>query len=108
MKMLKAAALVLALAATGTAVAQDAKPRTDKGKMRLFQGANWSMDEYEVKGARTSIDFEYPVVSIAVYPGEKWEVCNAKVFKGECIVVDKDVTNLGGITVLSARPVKDK
>ncbi len=53
MKKLIAAALVAALA-TGGAVAQDAaKQRTDKGKMRLFQGANFSMDEYEVKGART-------------------------------------------------------
>jgi hypothetical protein len=108
MKRLIGAALVLALGVSGAAMAQDAaKARTDKGRMRLFQGANFSMDEYEVKGARTSIDFEYPVVSIAVYPGEKWEVCNAKVFKGECMIVDKDVTNLGGLTILSARPVKE-
>jgi hypothetical protein len=107
MKKMITAALLVAIAG-GAATAQDtAKPRTDKGKLTLFKGANFDMDDYELKGARPSITLDFDVSSIAVYPGEKWQVCAGTRFKEPCMIVDKDMPHVGPMTIQSAKPVKE-
>ena len=77
------------------------------GEIALFAGNSFDRDVYEAKGARTSISLDFEVQSIAVYPGEKWEVCAGQRFKEPCMIIDKDTTGLGGVDVQSARPVKE-
>jgi Beta/Gamma crystallin len=106
MKFLAAAA-VLALLPTALASAQEApKPKTEKGTMRLFKGQSFTGEAYLVDSARSSLMLEMNVGSIAVYPGEKWEVCDKPRFKGSCNVVDADMANMGTVAIQSARPVK--
>ena len=102
------AALGAGLVAGGTvAVAHPQNSRVDKGKIGLFEGNNFDLDSYDAKGARPQISLDYNVNSIAVYPGEKWEVCAGKRYQGPCMTIDKDTQNLGGVAVQSARPIKD-
>lgn len=108
MNKLIVAALGAALAIGGTAaIAQTTKPRVDKGKIALFKGNNFDLDSYDAKGARPQIDLEFNISSIAVYPGEKWEVCAKKRYQPPCMTIDKDTQNLGQVAVGSVRPIKD-
>jgi hypothetical protein len=108
MKKILAAALgVVLVTASGVAVAHSQKARVDKGKIGLFEGSSFNLKDYDAKGARPQISLEFNVSSIAVYPGEKWQVCGGKRYQEPCMIIDKDTENLGGITVQSVRPVKE-
>lgn len=98
---------VLAILTPAPGRAQDTpKPKTEKGTMRLFKGQSFAGEAYVVDSARSSLMLEMTVGSIAVYPGEKWEVCDKPRFKGSCNVVDTDMANMGTVAIQSARPVK--
>jgi len=108
MNRLIVAALGVAVVAGGTvAGAHPQNSRVDKGKIGLFKGNNFDLDYYDAKGARPSISLDFDVASIAVFPGEKWQVCAKPRFQEPCMTIDKDTQNLGGVPVLSARPIKD-
>jgi hypothetical protein len=110
MNKLIVAALGAALVAGGTvaiAQPQSVKSRVDKGKIALFEGNNFDLKSYDAKGARPQIELEFNISSIAVYPGEKWEVCAKKRYQAPCMTIDKDTQNLGQVAVGSARPIKD-
>lgn len=83
-----------------------AKPKTEAGTMRLYKGQNFSGENYMVDTPRSSLMLEMNVGSIAVFPGEKWEVCDKPRFKGNCNIVDRDMSGLGEVAIQSARPVK--
>jgi hypothetical protein len=98
------AALPLSLAtAQGTTAA---KPKADAKTMRLYKGQNFTGEMYVVEGTRSSLMLEMNVGSIAVFPGEKWEVCEKPRFKGTCTIVDADMSNMGAVAIQSARAVK--
>lgn len=106
MKFLAAAA-IFALVPAAIVSAQDApKAKTEKGTMSLFKGQKFTGEAYVVDSARSSLMLEYLVGSIAVHPGEKWEVCDKPRFKGVCTLVEADMANLGTVTIQSARPAK--
>lgn len=101
--------LLLAALPVGLAVAQGtapAKPKADAKTMRLYKGQNFTGEMYLVEGTRSSLMLEMNIGSIAVYPGEKWEVCEKPRFKGTCTVVEADMNNMGEVAIQSARAVK--
>jgi hypothetical protein len=102
------AALAIALLTTGYASAQTtpAKARTDPQTLRLFKGQNFTGESYLVEKARPSLQLEMSVGSMAIHPGEKWEVCDKPRFKGNCNIIDADMNNMGEVAIQSARPVK--
>mgnify|MGYP002779058557 FL=1 len=100
-------ALTLAALPLSLATAQTpAKPKADVKTMRLYKGQNFTGEMYVVEGTRSSLMLEMNVGSIAVYPGEKWEVCDKPRFKGTCTIVDADMNNMGEVAIQSARAVK--
>lgn len=103
-----AAVALVGLSAAGvSAFANDGakKSPAKKGLLILYNGQKFQGDFVELKKARTSMGEEMPVGSIAVYPGQPWEICEQPRFKGTCRVVTADETGLGGVMVRSARPV---
>lgn len=86
--------------------AEPAKSRTEASTMRLYKGQKFTGESYTVDRARPSLQLEMPVGSIAIFPGEKWEVCEKPRFKGSCNIIDSDMTDLGAAAIQSARPIK--
>ena len=82
------------------------KAKTETDTLRLYKGQSFSGESYVVDGARSSLQLEMTVGSMALYPGQKWEVCEKPRFKGVCNVVDADMANMGTVMIQSARPVK--
>jgi hypothetical protein len=88
------------------ALAEPAKARADANTLRLYKGQKFTGESYTVDRARPSLQLEMSVGSIAIFPGEKWEVCEKPRFKGSCNIIDSDMTDLGSAAIQSARPIK--
>jgi hypothetical protein len=95
----------VAFVASG-ASAQGTKAKVEAETMRLYKGQNFTGESYVVEGLRSSLQLEMTVGSIAIFPGEKWEVCDKPRFKGSCNIVDSDMSGLGTVVIQSARPIK--
>ncbi len=110
--MMGAAALAMIGGAGTIAFAQDAKQKAEKkmkvkampGRLALYEGQKFEGDRYDVEGERPSVSTNFMIGSIAVAPGEKWEVCEKAKFKEPCMMIDAETTELGRITIRSARP----
>jgi hypothetical protein len=83
------------------------KVKTNKGMLTLYSGQKFTGDYFEVTKDRPSISTEFPIGSIAVFEGEKWEVCEGQRFKEPCMVLTSNTENLGEITIRSVRKVVD-
>lgn len=106
MKTLAAVILIATFPVALVSAQTPPKAKTEQGTMRLFKGQSFTGESYVVESARSSLMLEMTVGSIAVYPGDKWEVCEKPRFKGSCNMVDTDMANLGNVAIQSARPVK--
>lgn len=102
-----AVAAGLSLAAMPAAVnAQTDKVLARKGVIVLYNGQKFTGDYIELSKLRTQMELEYPIGSIAVFPGEAWEICEGPRFKEPCRVVTANETGLGAIVVGSLRKAK--
>lgn len=82
------------------------KSPAKKGLLILYNGQKFQGDLIEIKKARTSMGEDMRVGSIAVFPGEAWEICEGARFKAPCRVVTADEMGLGSVMINSVRPVK--
>jgi Beta/Gamma crystallin len=104
-----AAVAFVALGAAGvSAFAADGakKSPAKKGLLILYNGQKFQGDYLEIKKARTSMGEDMRVGSIAVFPGESWEICEGARFKGPCRIVTTDEMGLGSVMINSVRPAK--
>jgi Beta/Gamma crystallin len=91
-------------AASAETVTATKKSPAKKGLLILYNGQKFQGDFLEIKKLRTSMGEDMRVGSIAVFPGEAWEICEGARFKGACRVVTADEMNLGSQMVNSVRP----
>jgi hypothetical protein len=104
-----AAVALIGLGAAGvSAFAADGakKSPAKKALLILYNGQKFQGDLLEIKKARTSMGEDMRVGSIAVFPGEAWEICEGPRFKAPCRVVAADEIGLGSVMINSVRPVK--
>lgn len=108
MKKIVALALTCGLmVAVPVAVVAAEKVKTSKGKLTLYSGQKMTGDYFEVTKDRTSMSTEFMIGSIAVFEGDKWEVCEGQRFKEPCMIVTSNTENLGEISIKSVRKVQD-
>jgi hypothetical protein len=81
------------------------------GQLIFFEQPGFNGTPYAIEGARPSLTIYWNVGSIAVHPGEKWQVCPRSRYQGSCTILSDSVANVAaaGMTgqVFSARPVRD-
>ena len=106
MKNLLPIIAALAVVAAPAAHAKTKGSMSDKGTLTLYEGQKFQGKYDEVIKEMPSISNDFTVGSIGIFPGEKWELCEQPRFKGVCNVFSANETDLGQITIRSARPVK--
>jgi opacity protein-like surface antigen len=111
MKALTISVMAAALLASGaSAAAKDSPAR--QGELILYQDTNFNVDNYTVDRDNTFIHTDWNIRSIALYPGEKWQICNKPRFQGDCLILTDNLPDAAtmGINgqVPSARRVVDK
>ncbi len=81
------------------------KSPAKKGLLILYNGQKFQGDYLEIKKMRMKIGEDMLVGSIAVFPGEAWEICEGERFRPPCRIVKTDEAGLGKVRILSVRPV---
>lgn len=102
-RLAAATSVLLALAAPAAA---DEKAKTIEGVLTLFEGQQFDRQYYRVTKDNPSMPHDFLVGSIAVYPGEVWEVCDKPKFKGNCLTISSNETQIGKAVIKSVRAVK--
>jgi hypothetical protein len=97
---LAAATLALPASAmqTPTPAPTRAAPDVIAGRMMIYNQINYNGEEYEVDAAKRMFEWDYHPRSIAIHPGDRWQICARPRF-AECIVLDRSIpdTTLIGI-----------
>ena len=103
-----AAAGITLLAAPLTASAGEKEAKTIEGTLTLFEGQKFDKQSYRVTKDNPALPHDFLVGSIAVFPGEIWELCDKPKYKGNCLTVSADETGIGKAVLKSVRAIKVK
>jgi hypothetical protein len=97
----------IAMMMSGAALSAGKGAMTEKGMLTLYSGQKFVGESLEILKDRPNISIDFPIGSIAVFEGEKWEVCEGARYKAPCMTVSANQTNLGELTIRSARKIVD-
>jgi hypothetical protein len=96
------AAAILAVPAAGmqAQTAQPARtaPEVQAGRLMVYNQTNYNGEDYEIDAAKRTFSWDYHPRSIAMHPGDHWQICARPRF-AECIILDRSIpdTTLIGI-----------
>lgn len=102
MNKFAASALIASLVAGAPAFAMLKKgvtPNTIGGELNLYELKNFNGDDYMINSDRSLVKLDWNVGSIAVHPGDKWQVCAKPRFKEPCMVIDQSVADASVIGI---------
>ncbi|MBX3562884.1 MAG: hypothetical protein KF780_13850 [Sphingomonas sp.] len=87
---------------------RSAMPRTVRGELTLYAMTNYNGSTWTIDSASRNVRTDWNIRSIAVHPGDRWEICARSSFRSPCIVLDRSVADSALIGVEgqigSARP----
>jgi hypothetical protein len=82
-------------------------PHTLRGRLTLFQLPSFGGLTWVTAGASRAVETDWPIRSITVHPGDRWQICARPSFR-DCIVIDRSVPDASVIGIVnqigSARP----
>jgi hypothetical protein len=67
------------------------QPRTYAGQMGVYQEPRYGGDDLTFMSPRSAIAVDWPIRSILIHPGERWQICERARFRGECMILDRSV-----------------
>jgi hypothetical protein len=74
-------------------------PHTARNQLILFEDADYGGARVIVARPTAAIRTDWPVRSIAVHPGDSWEVCLMSRFREPCFVLDSSVPDASMIGI---------
>jgi hypothetical protein len=112
MKTLTLSVILIATCATGALAADKRQSPARPGELILYRDLDYNGDAEVVDRDNIYIRTDWNVRSIALYPGEKWQICNKERYRGDCLTLTdslRDSSTMGIMgQVPSARRVVDK
>jgi hypothetical protein len=86
-------------------------PQAGAGELALFHDIGFNGDRHVIERDRPSLLIYWTIGSVAVHPGEKWQICPRDRYQGRCAIVSESVRDsvAAGIPtqILSARRVRE-
>lgn len=86
-------------------------PHTVHGEMTFYQMNAYNGDDYTVDTPSSTVHTDWPIRSIAIHPGDRWQICGRSRYRDPCIVLDRSVPDatMVGIEdqIGSARPAPE-
>jgi hypothetical protein len=86
-------------AATKQAPNPGALPHTVHGELTLFQMQGFNGDEFVVRELGSTVHTDWPIRSVLVHPGDRWQICARPRFHDPCIILDRSVRDASAIGV---------
>ena len=109
MNRLTMIAIAAAAVAVPAAAAVQRDVTSDPGTLTFYQLKNYSGEDFEIDSPRRQLRLGWVAYSIAVPPGERWQICNKPQFREPCVVIDRSVPDTNAIgaagEIASARPM---
>ena len=77
-----------------------AVPHTVHTEMMVFRATNYNGEDQTVETPSSEIHTDWPIRSIAVNPGDSWQICGRSRYREPCIILNRSVSDasLLGIT----------
>ena len=66
-------------------------PRTVHSELLLFRDTDYNGVEWVVEDPSSRVRTDWPIRSLAVHPGDRWQICARPRFRDPCIVLDRSV-----------------
>ena len=66
-------------------------PHTVRGELLLFRDTNYNGTQRVVDDPSSRVQTDWPIRSLAVHPGDRWQICARPRFRDPCIVLDRSV-----------------
>lgn len=102
----KIAATAIGLTLLAPPALADDNAKTIKGVLTIFEGQKFDGESYRIIKDNPSLPHDFLIGSIAIYPGEVWELCDRPKYKGNCLTLSADETNIGKAVIKSVRVIK--
>ena len=97
------------LAAPAVAKEKEKSSPAIQGELVIYEMTGFNGDYYRIQQDRTTVQTEWPIRSIAMYPGDKWEICARPRFR-DCIELSQSLPDASAVGIQnqigSARLVK--
>lgn len=110
-KSLLIAGLAALAAAPAGAQPHPGVPQTVHGEMILYQMNAYNGDDYTVDSPSSTVHTDWPIRSIAIHPGDRWQLCGRSRYRDPCIILDRSIPDatMVGIDdqIGSARPAPE-
>lgn len=101
-----ASVAIVGLTLVADPVTAEDNARTIKGTLTVFEGQKFDRDYYRIDKDDPNLQHDFLIGSVAVYPGDVWEVCDKPKYKGNCLTLSADEAGIGKAVLKSARIVK--
>ena len=92
----------------GQAARPGGLPHTVAGELTLYEMTNYNGDSWVLESSSPTVHTDWNIRSIAIHPGESWQICARSRFRTPCIVLNRSVPDATMIGVEgqigSARP----
>jgi hypothetical protein len=72
-------------------VATPTPPRTVHSELLLFRDTAYNGEEWVVEDPSSRVRTDWPIRSLAIHPGDRWQICARPRFRDPCIVLDRSV-----------------
>lgn len=86
-------------------------PQTMPGELTLYEMKDYNGEGYLIDGPNSSVRTDWNIRSVAIHPGDRWQICARPRFRDPCIVLDRSVHDASLIGVEgqigSARPAPE-
>jgi hypothetical protein len=97
MNRLTIVALALACAAPAVAMQAARNAPTEAGRITLYEAKNYSGDSYEIDSERRTLRTGWNTNSVAIHPGDRWQLCNRARFQEPCITLDRSIADMSAL-----------
>ena len=92
----------------GVATQPGGLPHTVAGELILFENTSYNGDSWTLDSASPTVHTDWNIRSVAMHPGDSWQICARSRFRTPCIILNRSVADatLIGIEgqIGSARP----
>lgn len=102
------AAVAVGLTLLASPLAAQDKSETIEGTLTLYEGQKFDRESYRIDHDIPSLQHDFLVGSIAVHPGEVWELCDKPRYKGNCLTLSANEVGIGKAVIKSVRAIKVK
>jgi hypothetical protein len=76
-----------------------AVPHTVHSEMMVFRAANYNGEDQTVETPSSEVHTDWPIRSIAVHPGDSWQICARSRYREPCIILNRSVPDASLIGV---------